>query len=92
MSRDETSYIEKSPLCYTLTEFEEAKKKLKDGYDTDSGIGPFVDCLKDEGDQVYNEDEVPTIQVEDGTMTDKNTEGGGGAHDTDVVNAEVVEG
>ena len=47
------------------------EKRFKEGYDSDGGCGPFFDCIDKEGDQVFNEADLPDLRH---MIQDKKTE------------------
>jgi len=36
--------------------------RFEEGYDSDSGCGPFYDCIDEEEDQVFNKVELPELR------------------------------
>ena len=58
-----------SPMRKDLRGMMKMEAKFDDGYDTDGEAGPFYDCHNDEGPQLYDEEELTTIDV-DAVMND----------------------
>ena len=53
-----------SPLQVNLSRLSSLESKFDDGYDSDGERGPWCDVIGLEGEQDYDEDEIPQIQVE----------------------------
>ena len=62
--KDPAPIVPASPRQVNLSRLSLLESKFDDGYDSDGERGPWCDVIGLEGEQDYDEDEIPEIQVE----------------------------
>ena len=75
-----------SPHRKTLNDFRNNESKFEDGYDSDGAAGPFFDCLEEEGDQIYEEEDLDLLDAMNAMIMEDDKEKEG-----DVVDVEEEE-
>ena len=83
--------VSSSPKRRELPNYDKLKKKFDSGYDSEGKIGPFYDCWEDEGDQMFDEDEVPQEMDFEEDVEAVATVAEEGGDDQNVATAQVVE-
>ena len=58
-----TTQIPFSPHRKSLNDFRKNESKFEDGYDSDGAAGPFFDCLEEEGDQIFDEEDLDLVDA-----------------------------
>ena len=62
--KDPAPIVPKSPRQVNLLKFSSLESDFDEGYNSDGERGPWWDVIGLEGEQYYDEDEIPEIQVE----------------------------
>ena len=56
----ETSIRQPSPRVINLKRILDLSEDFENGYDSDGEIGPFFDCIQYEGEQIFDEEVLPS--------------------------------